>query len=634
MNRTLLFACLLSIATSVVADEHNHGGTPKKEVKPPTVYLDKSPRIVEYQLKRLENERLLLVPRQTDDAKYIPVYQAILSRGGMSPQYREEAVEALSILDKSSKAAVLLGAVEGIKVEGRESRRTARALASMLLKQPSAELAKLSETLTDIAETGESFQRSVAFASLITGKKPDEAWELASTDSDATMDWTRAVGLLPRKELRSAQRGRLVDLISESKPDKVRSAAITALSAVSDAPEKTFSLLAPLVENEKLRDASVRTLLSLPAKVGEESLAKKLAAFLVELAESTPPAKRTTDSFVDSMQLVDRLLAKLPTDLAKSYRVRLNEVTVRVVKIKTVEEEMRYDVPYFAVAAGRPVQIVLENHDLMPHNLVVTMPGKLKEVATEGLAAGPQGTGGLPYVPDLDSVIAASEMIQPDKVTRITLDAPTEPGEYPYVCTFPQHWYRMYGVMIVVDDLDAWNKNPTEPANPIGSNRSFVQAWTVDDFKGELETGLRGSTPKIGEKIFKEASCAGCHKVKGEGGVIGPDLTESWARWKGDGEGVLREILDPSHKIDPQYAMQLILTVEGRTISGIVTAEDDDHVTMLTNPESKEPTLIPQDDIEEMVKSTTSMMPKALMDQYSKAEIFELLGYLKSLAPN
>jgi putative heme-binding domain-containing protein len=355
---------------------------------------------------------------------------------------------------------------------------------------------------------------------------------------------------------------------------------------------------------------------------------------LVEYAEATDPAKRTTDSFIDAMQLVDRMMTKIPAESARELRDRLREITVRVIKIGTVEEEMRYDVPYFAVEAGRPLQILLENHDLMPHNLVITQPGALKGVAMAGLAAGPEGTGGLPYVPDSPNVIAASEMISPDSSTRITLNAPTEPGEYPYVCTFPQHWYRMYGVMVVVEDLDVWNRNPVEPANPIGSNRSFVQAWTLNDFEGAFETNLRGRSASIGEKIFNEASCIGCHKVKGVGGAVGPELTDTYTKWKSDHKGILREILEPSHKIDTKYAMQTILTVDGKTMSGIVVNENDDTVALLTNPEAKEPVIILQDDIELIKRSATSMMPKALMDQYTKDEVIELMAYLKSVAEN
>ena len=130
-------------------------------------------------------------------------------------------------------------------------------------------------------------------------------------------------------------------------------------------------------------------------------------------------------------------------------------------KIHTIEEEMRYDVPYFAVEAGRPVQVVLVNEDLMPHNLVIASPGDLQEVAELGFAAGPNGgMDGKQYVPKSEKVLFATQMVPPAKSERLTFTAPTEPGQYPYVCTFPRHWMRMYGVMLVVDDLAAWQQNP------------------------------------------------------------------------------------------------------------------------------------------------------------------------------
>ena len=222
-------------------------------------------------------------------------------------------------------------------------------------------------------------------------------------------------------------------------------------------------------------------------------------------------------------------------------------------------------------------------------------------------------------------------MVPADQQATLTFTAPSTPGEYPYVCTFPQHWYRMYGVMVVVDDLDDWLKNPVEPANPIGSNRSFVQAWKVNDLKDELDSGIRGRSPEIGKRLFAEASCAGCHKMEGEGGAIGPELTDVYARWKGDRVGILREVLEPSHKVDAKYVMQRILTVDGRTVTGVLISEDNAKVTLLSNPEAKEPTVILQDDIEAMVPSSVSMMPKALMDQYTKDEVFEVLAYLESV---
>ncbi|WP_442507623.1 plastocyanin/azurin family copper-binding protein [Novipirellula sp. SH528] len=628
----------LSVCSSslfCVADDHSHGTT-VRTVQAPTVFLDKSPRIVAYQLNRLDSERLLMVPRQTDDVKYIPVYEAILSRDGMSPQFREESVAALAKLRKTSIADETLAALGKIDLENRQGKRTAKVLAEMLLDQPVATLkqsqAKLEEAATD---SQKRFVRAVGLAGLIQIGDASAAWSIASADDASTLAWLDAVGLVPDSQQRRELRGHIVEQIQDANSETVRNAAITEIANIPSQPSETFDLLAPFVSDPTYRSAAVRTLLRVPVKQRPLQTSQALVATLVDLAESTEAAQRTTAQFVDAMQLADQMMASVPVEQAKSYRNRLREVTVRVVRIRAVEEEMRYDIPYFAVEAGRPVQIVLENHDLMPHNLVVTAPGALKEVAQAGAVVGSAGGwNGLPFVPELDSVLSASQMVQPDQTDRITFNAPTEPGEYPYVCTFPQHWYRMYGVMVVVKDLDAWMKDPVEPANPIGSNRAFVQAWKLSELQNEIENGMKGRSAEIGARIFAEASCQGCHKVGSEGGVIGPDLTEVFTRYKGDRAAVLREIIDPSHKVEAKYAMHQILTVEGRVVTGIILNEDKDNVTVLENPEAKEPTVISQDDIEEMVQSPNSMMPKGLMDQYTQDEIFEMLSFLENADPN
>ncbi len=637
MRFRTLFLCLAVVSVcGGSASAHEHGGPSNstKQVQRPTVFLDKSPRIVEYQLKRLSNQRLLLVDRKSDDAKYIPVYSAILRRTGMSPQYREEAVEALGKLQASSPTEVLLAALAKLDSDDRQLQRTFRQLVGMLLGQGSDLLSGQVKLLQDAIDSPSAMLRSAGFAGLVVAGAPQSALNKAKTSESLELDWLLSISLIPDADQRSALRQPIVSLIKDSESTAIKRAAIDAIALVPVHRDETFDLIAPLFANANVRASAVRTMLKIPADQRGEGVSARLAGRLVEHAEATPPKDRTSDQFVDAMLLADQLMVKVPTGIAKSYRARLGAVTVRVVRIRTVEEEMRYDLEYFAVEAGRSVQIVLENHDLMPHNLVVTTPDALKEVAQLGLETGPhRGWQGLPYVPESEKVLFATPMVPADGVERLTFTAPTEPGEYPFVCTFPQHWYRMYGVMVVVEDLDAWLKNPIKPGNPIGSNRSHVHSWKVDDLKAELESGLLGRTTEIGKKLFAEASCLGCHKVLGEGGVIGPELTDVFARWKGDRLGVLREILNPSHKVDAKYAMQRILTVDGRTITGVLLKEDDDNVTLLTNPEAKEPTVIPQDDIEAMVASPLSMMPKALLDQYTKDEIFELMSYLESIDP-
>ncbi|WP_162006624.1 c-type cytochrome [Roseimaritima sediminicola] len=622
--------------TALLAQDHSQHGhghgtsSPARDVKPPKVFLDKSPRIVAYQLKRLDNERLLMVERADSDAKYVPVYTAILTRAGMSPQYREEAVAALAKIKQSDPVEVLLEALAEVDGTDRQTQRTAGELARMVLQQPQEQLKEHSAQLIAATESDRSILRRTAFAALLTAGSVQQAITQAD-DAPATVDLLRSLRLVPQRQIEPSMREFAAGQL-EADAVAVQRAAISALAVIPHRQSETFATLAALFEDARLREAAVAGMLQIPTEQRDAATAATLLGRLVAYAENTPADDRTSDAFIDAMQLADQSLVAVSASESRAYRERLRAVTVRVIRIKTIEEEMRYDTNYFAVEAGRPVQIVLDNEDLMPHNLVLTVPGALKEVAMMGLAVGPAGGWqGKQYVPESEKVLEATDMVPAHEQYRLTFEAPTEPGEYPYVCTFPQHWQRMYGVMVVVEDLDAWLQDPLPPEDPIGSNRSFVQAWTVADFKDQLPGGLRGRSPEIGQRIFAEASCLNCHKVKGDGGAVGPELTDVYRRWKGDSVAVLREILDPSHRIDPQYAMHVILTVDGRTLTGLVVDEDKDTISIVENPEAKEPTVIPQDDIEDIVKTSKSMMPKALMDQYTQDEVLELLAYLQGL---
>lgn len=634
LSATVLVS-LLRVPGAIVAQDHSHDhGATGASVKPPKIFLDKSPRIVEYQLGRLSNERLLLVERNTGDPKYAPVYAAILRRAGMPRQQREEALGALVKLSRSSAVAELLKALVALDPEGRVEPRTGADLAELLLRRPSAELKDHVDALRGATASDSPLVRSVGYAGLIASGGSGVAWEEARREESATLDWIAAVRLLPDPELRSSLRGTLAGLIEDSQLEEIRRAAIRAIASVPSRRRETFGLVAPLVADPRLRAAAVSTLLAIPGKERDPEVSRRLADFLVKLAEETPAEERTTDDFTDAMQLAHQLLAGIPLEEARSYRERLRSVTVRVVRIRTVEEEMRYDTPWFAVEAGRPVQVILQNEDLMPHNLVITLPGALREVAELGLAAGPAGHDGKQYVPDSEKVLHATHMVQPGRREALHFTAPSEPGEYPYVCTFPRHWVRMYGVMVVARDLDAWLQDPTEPEDPIGSDRSFVSAWSMEDFPDDLDSSFRGRTMEIGQRLFAEATCSQCHAVRGEGGAVGPDLTDVFERWKGDRRAVLREVLDPSYRLEPKYAVHVVVTRDGRVATGIVTAEDRSSISLVENPEVPTPAVIQRGDVAEMVKTSKSMMPRALLDRFTKDEIFEILAFLEASGEN
>jgi putative heme-binding domain-containing protein len=629
LRTVALFCSICATLPAATFAQHDHEADSK--VKVPRLFLDKNPRIVAYQLKRLSNEQLLVIETDTEDPKYLPVFNAILTRDGMSRAYREDALAGMVAINKSNAVAELAKAIRGIKSSDPSAERTLRTLATLLLSQPSEQLLSASGELVDLTSNSNPSVAAAGYGGLLAAEQTEQAWNLASENSSMAQ-LLEAITLVPSEGARNALHSRVAKLVDASETS-TQVAAIRALASISAKGSATYQLMASKIASPELRTAAVRTMLKIPSEVRDSSLAPSLIETLVEYAEQTPPAKRTEAQFLDAMELVDELLASVPSALAKKFRTRLSETVVRVVRIHTVEEEMRYDTPYFAVEAGRPVQVVLVNEDLMPHNLVICQPGTLKKVAEEGLAAGPNnGLDGKQYVPKSDDVLFATQMIGSLETEQLTFTAPSEPGEYPYVCTFPRHWMRMYGVMVVVEDLDAWLKDPVEPKDPVGSNRSFVQSWNVKDFDDNLEQGLLGRSPQIGERIFTEATCAQCHKIGKYGvGGVGPELSKTFAKFKDDSRTVLQEVLDPSHRIDDKYAVHLVLDLDGQTYSGLIVSQDKEKIELLENPEAKEVTVILQDDIDQIVRTSNSMMPKGLMDRFSKDEILELVAFMRDL---
>lgn len=127
---------------------------------------------------------------------------------------------------------------------------------------------------------------------------------------------------------------------------------------------------------------------------------------------------------------------------------------LQVVKIKAIREAMKFDIKTFTVTAGKPVEIIFENPDAMQHNIVI---GKPKSMDIIGNAADKMITqkdaAEKNYVPNLpNQVIAATPLVNPDQTYRLTFTAPTEPGDYPFICTFPGHWRLMNGTMKVVKE--------------------------------------------------------------------------------------------------------------------------------------------------------------------------------------
>jgi azurin len=140
-----------------------------------------------------------------------------------------------------------------------------------------------------------------------------------------------------------------------------------------------------------------------------------------------------------------RMSAAAATEPAAGARPDLGDDAI---VIKTVMEQMRYDIPAFTVAAGATVTILFDNEDYTPHNLVIAQPGSGEAVGTAADALGAQGFV-KQFIPDSDEIIVASDLLSYGEFEVLTFTAPTEPADYEVLCTFPGHRGTMHGIMTV-----------------------------------------------------------------------------------------------------------------------------------------------------------------------------------------
>jgi azurin len=119
----------------------------------------------------------------------------------------------------------------------------------------------------------------------------------------------------------------------------------------------------------------------------------------------------------------------------------------QTVTIRT-EPGLRFDLSEVRVEAGDRVRLVLVNADDMLHNLVVVRPGTVDGVVQAAMNLGLSGTD-LHYVPDSADVLYHTALLQPNSEEAIYFQAPSAPGAYTYVCTFPGHGITMRGTLIV-----------------------------------------------------------------------------------------------------------------------------------------------------------------------------------------
>ena len=122
----------------------------------------------------------------------------------------------------------------------------------------------------------------------------------------------------------------------------------------------------------------------------------------------------------------------------------------KTIILRVVKDVMKYDQTLLTAKAGTVLRIDFRNPDFMQHNLLVLKPGTMNKVgdAADKLAQDPNGSK-MQYVPKMPEVLAFTPLVNPQSSYVLTFRIPDQPGDYPFVCTFPGHWRIMNGILRV-----------------------------------------------------------------------------------------------------------------------------------------------------------------------------------------
>lgn len=604
----------LSVAIALAASAVRAADEPPKK----DFFLPKSPRAAAYVLGRLSNKELIEAPRSEF------VYVALLERKGLDRKYRIEALEGLAKIRNTETLTELFKGIQDLDAKGEESEPVLRDLGSLLLLNKAAELAAKRVDLEKLA--GESqlpLTRQIGYGGRVTADhSAEKIWRQVESEPARFADLLLSFPLIRDANLRAALYPKIEPLLHKTDPPEVRRAAITAIAAVPGHDAETFGTLAGLVKSGTERAAAVAGLQQLPRKSWPNEQAGPLIESLVAWLKTVPVDRRTEPDAVNAFQFATDLTTLLSVEQARAAGKTLRLLGASVFVIHTLPEQMLYDKTLIVVEPGKPVEIILKNDDAMQHNLVVVAPGALEEIgqAAEKLPPQPDALLRL-YVPDSAKVLFATKLLDPGQQAKLAFTAPSQPGEYPYLCTYPGHWRRMVGTLAVVEDVDAYLASHAEQK---------MTEWKLEELVPDLAKAGGGRNPAGGKELFTRLACAQCHKLGNEGYAYGPDLTDVFKRYNNSRVDVLHQILEPSLKIDDRYRNYQFELKDGDEVPGMIVKEDADTVTIQTGPSAALLQTLKKSDIKERQPQKFSLMPLGLLNTLTKDQILDLLAYVES----
>ena len=158
--------------------------------------------------------------------------------------------------------------------------------------------------------------------------------------------------------------------------------------------------------------------------------------------------------------------------------------------------------------------------------------------------------------------------------------------------------------------------------------RTFVKNWTMKDMAPWVPSGVPSKRDfKNGRQMFGAGSCYACHRIAGEGGAVGPDLTSVGGKF--GAYDLLESIVDPGKEISDQYGSSVFSLTDGTQLNGrIMNMRNNEYWVNTDMMKPSTVTKVKAENLTSIEPSSISMMPPGLINTMDKEDILDLMAYL------
>jgi hypothetical protein len=402
--------------------------------------LPQNPAVLGWILDRLSNAELADVPGAE------LVWTAQVDRPAMDGTVREKALLSLAAVHRGTRASELAAAIERLEAAGDGARAVSDALMQLLLKSPVAELRRSAASVAKLAERVKRplLRKSAHAAWILSAESPVQLWATLAGDAERGVEVLEALPRVADAGVRAAfQTVLAAELQSETRPSgRVLEAAALALPWTGDREARVnFELLCLQILRGRVQAEATQALAQLPVSAWKGWEVQKLSAVVASLSrwlEAVPERERAAARFATAWQVARRLSASLEEQAALDLR-RLLELKTPVRVVRAVFGQGRFDAERLWAEPGEALELVFENEDAAPRNLVLVIPGGREAVlkAAAGMSPGDVDSGGRSFVPKLPGIVAASRVLSQGDSQTLKFTAPSKPGAYEFFSTVP-----------------------------------------------------------------------------------------------------------------------------------------------------------------------------------------------------